>query len=111
MNSRLAFLLALAAGFTGGLASRCLEPAQVHAQAQTAPSELRAQRFVLVDQAGVTHGAFLIETNGAPELEVTDAKGRVFAAQFRGWSQIHGFFAAETGMPGPKKPTLLAIKP
>jgi hypothetical protein len=111
MNSKLAFSLALAAGFTGGLASRYLEPAQVQAQAQIAPAEFRAQRFVLVDETGVTHGAFWIETNGAPELEVVDAKGRVFAAEFKGWSQIHGFFDAGTGMPSPKKPTLLAIKP
>lgn len=83
----------------------------MHAQAQIAPSEIRAQNFVLVNEACVAHGAFGIETNGTPELEVIDAKGRVFAAEFKGWSEIHGFFDAGTGMPGPKKPTLRAITP
>ncbi|SPF35687.1 exported hypothetical protein [Candidatus Sulfopaludibacter sp. SbA4] len=109
MNAKFTITLALAAGFLGGLASRYLGPAPVYAQAPASPPEIRAQKFVLVDEAGVARGVFGIETNGAPEIEITGSRGRVYACAFRSWSLIHGFLT-ESASPGPKKPTLLPVK-
>jgi hypothetical protein len=111
MSSKFTITIALAAGFIGGIASRRLRPSPVYAQAPAPPQEIRAQRFVLVDEAGVARGAFGIETNGAPELEIADPKSHVFACGFKPWSQVHGLLIDETWSPGPKKPTLRVSKP
>jgi len=74
---------ALIAGFLGGLASRYWSPAPVYAQGQTAPpSEMQAQKFVLVDSNGAKRGVFGFETNGSPVIEMTDDKGRVFTLRW-----------------------------
>jgi hypothetical protein len=59
MNKTVA--LALAAGLVGGMLTRYIAPPAAYAQNQaqgTAPVEIRAQSFVLVDQADRTVGAF-----------------------------------------------------
>jgi len=110
MNCKFTITLALVAGFIGGMASRYLGPAPVYAQTPTVPQEIRAHKFVLVDEGGVARGAFGIEANGAPQIEVSDGKGRgVLVYVPEGWSAVHGFFGR--GFTGPKKPTLLPIKP
>jgi len=68
MNTKFAITLALAAGFIGGLASRYSGPARVFAQAPASPQEIRAQKFVLVDETGVARGVFGIEKNGTPQI-------------------------------------------
>jgi hypothetical protein len=110
MNTKCPLTLALAAGFIGGLTSRYCGPAPVYAQSPPSPPEIRAQKFILIDENGVARGVFGIEKNGAPEVEIIDSKGRVFATVFTDWSAQHGFLAASF-VPGPKKPTLLPIKP
>jgi hypothetical protein len=63
MNRILTLTLSLAAGLLGGTLSRCVTPTTVFAQAQlTAPKEIRAQRFTLVDENGRTRGVFAIES-------------------------------------------------
>lgn len=54
MNKLTLAVVALVSGLAGGVVSRCISPAPVLAQQRpvTDPVELRAQRFVLVNQAG-----------------------------------------------------------
>lgn len=83
MRTSFTVALALIAGFLGGLASRSWSPAPVYAQAPAAPpAELRAQKFVLVDENGVARGVFGLEANGSPAVEVADAKGRVYTTRW-----------------------------
>lgn len=110
MNTKFSIALSLTAGFVGGLGSRYLAPAPVQAQQPTFPQEIRAQKFVLVDQGGEARGVFGIEKNGSPQIEVIGYKGRVFATVFRSWSMVHGLLA-ESASHGPKEPTLLSVKP
>jgi hypothetical protein len=78
MNSKLTILVAAAAGFAGGLASRYAAPPVVHAQtASPQPQVIRAQKFVVVDAKGAVVGAFGLETNGTAQIEVKDPKGHV----------------------------------
>jgi hypothetical protein len=69
MKTSLTIALALAAGFVGGGVSRFWPPAPVHAQVQVPPpAEVRAEKFVLVDQNGVARGVFGFESNARPLL-------------------------------------------
>jgi len=91
MKSRFTTVLALAAGFTGGLASRYIEPLPVSANAPATLQEIRAQKFILVDETGLPRAVFGIEENGSPEVEVIDSKGRVSACWFRPWKSPSSF--------------------
>jgi hypothetical protein len=77
MSNRIPVLLALMAGFVGGLVSQYIRPTPVHAQPSVPPQEIRAQKFVLVDNTGTARGAFGIKANGDPAIEVTDDRGKV----------------------------------
>jgi len=83
MRTNFCILSALVAGFLGGLASRYIIPAPVHAQAPAVPEEVRAKKFVLVDEKGVARGVFGIERGGVPVVEIMDSKGRVWEARFQ----------------------------
>jgi hypothetical protein len=109
MSTKFSIMLALAAGFIGGLASRYQRPATAYAQAPVSQQEIRAHKFVLVDENGVARGVFGIEAIGAPAIEIIDSKGEVFATEFGKWSYAYG--AGRKHPPGPKHPTLLPIKP
>ena len=65
--------LAFAAGLLGGIASRYLSPQPVLAQSM--PPEIRAQRFVLVNEEGKVVGT-LSHESGRPALKLFDAKGQ-----------------------------------
>jgi hypothetical protein len=68
--------LSLAAGILGGLISHQLSTPLVHAQAQpAAPKEIRAERFVLVNERGAVLGT-LTEEAGRPSLKLFAADGR-----------------------------------
>jgi hypothetical protein len=75
MSPKTTLALALAAGFLGGTLSQRLVP--VHAQ--EIPQELRAHKFVLVDDQGVSRGVFgfPIRNNpgGYPAIELLNTKG------------------------------------
>jgi hypothetical protein len=61
MNKTVA--LALAAGLLGGMLTRYTAPPTAYAQSpapQTAPAEIRARSFVLVDQSDQTIGTFSV---------------------------------------------------
>lgn len=66
--------LAFAAGLLGGVASRYLSPGLVYAD--SIPKELRAQRFVLVNEHGAVLGTLREEPLGRPVFELFDANGR-----------------------------------
>lgn len=91
MNAGITIAVALVTGFVGGLSSRFVGLMPVHAQAPALPHELRAHKFILVDETGVARGVLGIETNGAPDIEATDSRGRIGASAFRQWADIHGF--------------------
>jgi hypothetical protein len=109
MSTRITVTIALAAGFIGGLASRYCGTAPAYAQSPASLEEMRAQKFVLVDGTGKARGVFGIENNGAPVIEIIDSKGHVFASKFEKWRYAEGTLTMS--IPGPKKPTLLPIKP
>jgi hypothetical protein len=73
MRINFTLALALTAGFLGGLASRYWSPTPAYAQApSTPPAEVRAQKFVLVDENGIARGVFGFESNGSPVIEISN---------------------------------------
>ncbi|MGH9762829.1 MAG: hypothetical protein ACREDR_13275 [Blastocatellia bacterium] len=116
MNGKYSILLALFAGFAGGFVSHYLAPPRAYAQVQASAhalseargqasplAEIRAQKFVLVDEKGIPRGVFGIENNGAPVVEITDSKNRVFVVD---WDRAgHTIFLG--GPNCPRHPTLL----
>lgn len=112
MNAKLSVVLMIASGIIGGVTSRYVGEAPVYAQAPAVPQEIRARKFVLIDENGVPRGAFGMESNGAPEIEVSiPNKDRyyVLGYQATNWGSLHGLFAG--GIIAPKKPTLLPTRP
>ena len=79
MYRKLNLIFALAAGLFGGLLSRYITPTAVLAQTQTsAPKEIQAQSFVLVDDKSTIVGTFKPSfTRGEPPAVVLlDRQGR-----------------------------------
>ena len=110
MNNKLTVMPALAAGLPGGFASHV--PPRVLAQAPAVPQEIRAHKFVLVDEAGVPRGAFGIETTGVPGIEISTANRqgyRIWGYRAGDWAELHGFLTRPFN--GPREPTLLPAKP
>jgi hypothetical protein len=91
MKNRTTLALALAAGFMGGIVSQRIVPPSVWAQDHAiVPDEIRAHKFVLVDEAGVSRGIFGFAATrpyngfGAknepfPAMEMMDTKGEVWS--------------------------------
>ena len=78
MNRTLTVTLSLAAGLLGGTLSRYVNPTTVLAQVQsTAPTEIRAQRFTLVDENGQVRGVFAIENPRVNVVEMKDGGNAV----------------------------------
>ena len=87
MSTKSTLAVALAAGFLGGALSRYLVPPTIYAQAQAPPlKEIRAQQYILENDAGVPKGIFGFD-NGIPAIEVIDSNGRVWSAE---WLKVHG---------------------
>lgn len=79
MSPRTTIVLALAAGFVGGTISQRIVP--VHAQDQpSVPQEIRAHKFVLVDESGVDRGVFGFGNRGA-DIEFMDRKNHTWTVQ------------------------------
>jgi len=98
-------LFAMTAGFAGGLLSRYAGSAPVYAQAAPEiPQEIRARKFVLVDETGAARGAFGVETNGSVQIEVRDKKGQIWRYPPFAFANHTIFSTAEAP---PKEPTLL----
>jgi hypothetical protein len=91
MNNKLTIALALFAGLAGGLVTRYIAPPPVFAQAPgtqtSAPQELRARSFTLVDASGNTVVKFAVgprnfdmptgQPIGPVRIILKDANGRV----------------------------------
>ena len=78
MNKAITTALGLVAGFIGGAMSHYVfVPTPVLAQPPV-PSqlEIRAQKFVLVDENGTARGVFGFQSDGNPALQVRYGKGR-----------------------------------
>jgi hypothetical protein len=102
MKDILTTVLALVAGFLGGLASHSWLSAPVYAQTAAAPAaEIRSQKFVLVDGNGAARGVFGMEVNGSPAIEITDPKGHISSPR---WA-ARDFFANPPEIP--RNPTLM----
>jgi hypothetical protein len=77
MNSKLTLTIAIAAGLAGGLLSRFVVPTSAQAQVPpSAPKEIRAQSFVLVDQKGTPYGLLGFSPQGQPIIKLLDARGQ-----------------------------------
>jgi hypothetical protein len=77
MDRKLNLGLSIAAGLLGGFLSHYVSPVMVHAQTQTAPKEIRAQRFVLVNDSGSPSGLFGFDQDGTPNVVLLDKTGKV----------------------------------
>ena len=76
MNRKTNLILAMAAGLMGGLISRYINPIPAYAQAQSAPKEIRARSFVLVDEQGTAFGLLGFTPRGLPIIKLLDERGR-----------------------------------
>lgn len=90
MNAKATVTLAFAAGLTGGIVSQLAVSTAARAQEPSPlPKEIRAEKFVIVDENGSPRGAFGIrDKDGWPILEVIDKKGNVYVARVAG--QVFG---------------------
>src|SRR5215469_9665788 len=78
MSNRITIALALVAGFIGGVMSHL--PMSVHAQTPPpAPAEIRAQKFVLVDENGTPRGVFGFRSDDSPDIQLRFGKPKGFA--------------------------------
>jgi len=85
LNRTLTLMLAFAAGLLGGTLSHNGVPTGAFAQAQsTAPKEIRAQRFTLVDENGRMRGVFAIEPPSSPDGLKQKAGGDAVIALYDG---------------------------
>jgi len=79
MTAKTTIAVALAAGFIGGLASQRIVPTLVWAQEQASvPLEIRAHKFVIVDEAGVSRGVLGFDKHQRPNIELMDPKGNTW---------------------------------
>ena len=84
MSNRITIAFALAAGFIGGAGFHYLfTPMPVRAQTQTPPPlEIRARKFVLVDENGTALGVFGFRSDGSPDVQIGDGKGYTASARW-----------------------------
>jgi len=73
---KLNLALALATGFLGGAVSHYLAPAPVRADSPSAPAEVRARSFLLVNEQGSVLGKFTVDRSGRPSIRLFDSSGR-----------------------------------
>ena len=79
--NKTSLILSLAAGLLGGLAAQYVTPASVHAQApRPAPSEIRAQSFVLLNENGDVSGSFGFDNQGHPVIRLFEKNREVWSA-------------------------------
>src|SRR5580704_17764186 len=76
MSTKATLMLAVAAGFFGGIPSQRIVLTPVFAQTPTpAAKEIRAEKFVIVDEIGLPRGAFGINPkDGWATIEFTGEK-------------------------------------
>ena len=75
MSNKTTIALAVAAGFFGGIVSQHIALTPVFAQSPApATMEVRARKFVLVDENGTARGVFGFRSDGSPEIQASFAK-------------------------------------
>jgi hypothetical protein len=103
MSTKTTIALAIAAGFMGGIASQRILPTPVRAQEQASvPQEIRAHKFVLVDDASVDRGVIGFDKRGDPVIETMDVKGHTWESNWT--SSPHVFLPDATCQTCPRKP-------
>ena len=79
--NKTSLLLSLAAGLLGGLLAQYVAPSSVHAQTpRPAPSEIRAQNFVLLNENGDVSGSFGFDNQGHPIIRLFEKGREVWSA-------------------------------
>jgi hypothetical protein len=81
MNAKLNVGFSIAAGLIGGVLSRYLSPAPVHAQA-SAPMVIGAAQTLqlpvfVINQSGAVVASFTMDSDGQPNIKLFDAKSPV----------------------------------
>jgi hypothetical protein len=105
MSTKTTIALAIAAGFIGGIASQRIMPVPVRAQEQTTvPPEIRAHRFVLVDEAGVNRGVFGFTKRDSPRIQFMEANGRTWGVRLNGYADRDPMLPDATCTTCPRKP-------
>lgn len=105
MRQQNMLMLALVAGFAGGLASHYLFPPTAHAQGRVIPQQIWAHEFVVADGSGKALEVIGIERDGKPSMEFLMPDGKVRTVRFS-----NGFSSPYVGY-GPRNPSLLPIQP
>jgi hypothetical protein len=80
MSQRFSLGLATVMGFAGGILAAHVSPPYVRAQESTQNHEgtvIRAERFVLVNDHGMTEGTIGFDSNGRPEITLFDPEGKI----------------------------------
>jgi hypothetical protein len=81
-----------------------LIPTSVSAQEQRpVPQEIRAHKFVLLDEVGVDRGVFAFDRYGNPRIQMMDADGRTWEGR-RGKAYRNEMLPDETCPTCPRKP-------
>jgi hypothetical protein len=105
MSTRTTLALAIAAGFIGGVASQRILPTPVRAQEQASvPQEVRAHKFVLVDEAGVNRGVFGFNKEDSPRIQLMEANGRIWGLTLNGYARRDPMLPDATCTSCPRKP-------
>jgi hypothetical protein len=105
MSTKTTIALAVAAGFLGGVASQRILPTPVRAQEQASvPQEIRAHKFVLVDDTGVNRGVFGFIRDGSPRIQLMDANGRTWGLNRNGYADRDPMLPDATCTSCPRKP-------
>ncbi len=90
MSTRITLIFAVAAGFIGGIVSQRLALTPAFAQVPTpAAKEIRAEKFVIVDENGLPRGAFGINPkDGWPTIEFIGEKEQLRQVRYTqpGWT-------------------------
>jgi hypothetical protein len=95
MSTKITIALAVASGFIGGMVSQHIMGTAVLAREQASTvQEVRAHKFVLVDDAGIARGIFGFEGKktrnaiaaGSPNVEMMDATGHRYGFATNQWN-------------------------
>jgi hypothetical protein len=112
MSTRTTVAFAIAAGSIGGVASQRIMPTPVRAQEQASvPQEIRAHKFVLVDEAGVNRGVFGFNKEDSPRIQLMEANGRVWGLTLNGYAYRDPMLPDATCTTCPRKAAKKDSKP
>jgi len=78
MNRRWNLAVSLIVGFCGGILAPYLSDRSVHAQElRQSGKVVKAQKFVLINEQGLSAGIIGFDDNGLPEITLFDEQGNI----------------------------------